>query len=311
MGPYIEIAISLIFIYLIVSFIVTSITEFVAVWLKHRSAMLLKSISMLIDDDNLRKLFYENGFIVSAKRTSADQNIAENAKNHPSYIEGQNFAKALTMAVVKLEDASKLTSAITFDDLKGAVEKLEESRLRDILLAMLSDAQESVTTFETRLAAWYDTAMARLSGEYTRHQKTIALVIGLALAFFLNIDTLRITSELQKNTALRQQIVASAEDYAGSPMQKLCKDKEGSEYTKCVYTEVNELYEEIAPLPIGWKNSVLCTAPTWQSWLSAIIGWLFTGFAVALGAPFWFDTLQKFVNIRGAGKKPPESKATA
>jgi hypothetical protein len=35
-------------------------------------------------------------------------------------------------------------------------------------------------------------------------------------------------------------------------------------------------------------------------------------FAVSLGAPFWFDLLSKFVNIRGAGTPPAEpAKAAA
>jgi hypothetical protein len=29
-----------------------------------------------------------------------------------------------------------------------------------------------------------------------------------------------------------------------------------------------------------------------------------TGLALSIGAPFWFDTLSKFVNIRSAGTKP-------
>jgi hypothetical protein len=39
-------------------------------------------------------------------------------------------------------------------------------------------------------------------------------------------------------------------------------------------------------------------------WLYKIIGLFATGLALSLGAPFWFDTLSKFMNIRGAGAKP-------
>lgn len=34
----------------------------------------------------------------------------------------------------------------------------------------------------------------------------------------------------------------------------------------------------------------------------AFFGWLFTAIAVSFGAPFWFDLLNKFVNLRGTGK---------
>jgi hypothetical protein len=33
------------------------------------------------------------------------------------------------------------------------------------------------------------------------------------------------------------------------------------------------------------------------------IGFLLLGLAVCLGAPFWFDLLNKIVNLRAAGKK--------
>jgi hypothetical protein len=38
--------------------------------------------------------------------------------------------------------------------------------------------------------------------------------------------------------------------------------------------------------------------------VSRILGWLLTIAAISLGAPFWFDTLIRFVNIRGAGDPP-------
>jgi hypothetical protein len=46
-----------------------------------------------------------------------------------------------------------------------------------------------------------------------------------------------------------------------------------------------------------------------------LFGWLLTVAAISVGAPFWFDTLSRFVNIRGSGKPPvsddPKPTATA
>jgi hypothetical protein len=36
----------------------------------------------------------------------------------------------------------------------------------------------------------------------------------------------------------------------------------------------------------------------------SILGWLITALAISLGAPFWFDLLNKFINLRNAGKNP-------
>jgi hypothetical protein len=68
----------------------------------------------------------------------------------------------------------------------------------------------------------------------------------------------------------------------------------------------------LRPLPIGWhfdSTAPASSAPktAWaRIWggLTTVAGWLLTGLALSLGAPFWFDLLSKFINIRGAGEKP-------
>lgn len=49
-------------------------------------------------------------------------------------------------------------------------------------------------------------------------------------------------------------------------------------------------------------------------WLWAVVpthllGWILTAIAASLGAPFWFDTLNKFMNVRAAGTSPDEKGA--
>ena len=75
-------------------------------------------------------------------------------------------------------------------------------------------------------------------------------------------------------------------------------------------------------LPMGWNSPgvpedepVFRASPDWQSlfklkqseWVKLLntvsfhfAGWLLTAIAVSLGAPFWFDLLNKFMNIRAA-----------
>jgi hypothetical protein len=45
----------------------------------------------------------------------------------------------------------------------------------------------------------------------------------------------------------------------------------------------------------------------WSHILSALVGWFITALAASLGAPFWFETLTRFINIRGNGLKPEDS----
>jgi hypothetical protein len=54
--------------------------------------------------------------------------------------------------------------------------------------------------------------------------------------------------------------------------------------------------------PFGWSDFAgdhIVTAVVW-----AVPGWALTILATLFGAPFWFDTLQRFVQIRGAGPEP-------
>jgi hypothetical protein len=43
------------------------------------------------------------------------------------------------------------------------------------------------------------------------------------------------------------------------------------------------------------------TATLFPVALGHVVGWVLSIAAVSLGAPFWFDTLSRFVNLRGAG----------
>jgi hypothetical protein len=41
--------------------------------------------------------------------------------------------------------------------------------------------------------------------------------------------------------------------------------------------------------------------------MTHLLGWLVTALAATLGAPFWFDTLNRMISIRSAGKSPEEA----
>lgn len=44
----------------------------------------------------------------------------------------------------------------------------------------------------------------------------------------------------------------------------------------------------------------------WGPLLMKLVGLILTALALSLGAPFWFDTLNRIINIRGAGRAPHE-----
>ncbi len=64
-----------------------------------------------------------------------------------------------------------------------------------------------------------------------------------------------------------------------------------------------ELALQSAGLPMGWKEW-----PSRIEWPAKVIGLLVSIFAVSLGAPFWFDTLQRVMRVRQSGISPREKK---
>jgi hypothetical protein len=61
-------------------------------------------------------------------------------------------------------------------------------------------------------------------------------------------------------------------------------------------------------LPIGWdtdESKALVAHGLWlnkRAWTRKLLGWIITALAVSLGAPFWFDMLNKVVNVRSTIK---------
>ena len=143
--------------------------------------------------------------------------------------------------------------------------------------------------------------MERLSGAYKRQLKWITMLIGLAVAVAFNADSLRVATTLWNDPERRALVVESATKVVQEGLPK------GG--------QPGNTGEMLRPLPIGWN-----CATTPSAWKCAtmeppttmqIAGWLLTAAALSLGAPFWFDLLSKFMNVRGAGAKPARADAQA
>jgi hypothetical protein len=133
----------------------------------------------------------------------------------------------------------------------------------------------------------------------------------------LNIDTVRILRELMTNKAKREAVVAIATNYA----------KQAPPATSDVEQQIATANSELGMLglPLGWPPCAKCDQRKiklfdhcWQQcWVRnvghagglTIFGWLLTAFAVCLGAPFWFDVLNKFIVVRST-VKPKEKSGT-
>ncbi len=162
-----------------------------------------------------------------------------------------------------------------------------------------------------------NSAMDRVSGLYKRDLKYISIGVGIFIAALLNADSISVTQALWQDPKLRDAMVLAAENQLknrGAQAQHQATVEPGPDQNENAdqknnvdpFKDLRETYDNanatLKPLPIGWDSTML--SKPLLSWPLRLFGWLMTGLAVSLGAPFWFDLLSKFMNIRGAGDKP-------
>jgi hypothetical protein len=290
-----DIAIGLTLMYLVLSLLCTTVNEFIATITKMRAKNLQSSIEQLLDDPTLLKNFNDHGLIGGAHAASG---------GHPSYLDATTVAKALLGAL----DPSKPIPG--YDDVKQAVLALPaDSDIRDALLTALTEANGDLDKLRGLIANWFDSAMDRLSGAYKRYLKYISLAIGIIIAVALNADSLRVGRALWSDPALRSQVVSVSDQFIKS-CGTACSDNSNTDASlKKVHQAVDSSEQTLRPLPIGWpETQPTDTDPSWW-YVQKFFGLLVTGVALSLGAPFWFDLLSKFMNLRGSGAPPKKADA--
>ena len=190
--------------------------------------------------------------------------------------------------------------------------------LRRALLTLTDAAGNDISAVRENIENWYNGAMDRVSGWYKRRTQVIILVIGFVSAAGLNADAIAIFKSLSNDSALRESVVAAATGYANATAPTDGSTKETPQSAAALDLALTQLEE--LKLPIGWdwkdtptpkgkvsNRELAIPAPTFWPWFRKVLGWLITGVAVSLGAPFWFDVLNKFMVVRSTVKPHEKS----
>ncbi len=305
-----DVLIGLTLVYLIFSTAASIGAELLEGWLRQRGRLLERGIGEILsrlvgdtgqDGDAAAKAMvrqlYESPFIYSLY----EGNYEAGGDKLPSAIPAARFAGALIALAAEHEAFRTATNTM----LKVAGLKLGDD-----------DAQ-----VRAALAAYFDESMERVTGWYRRHVRLVLLVIGALLAIALNADTLNIMRTLSQDDALRAKIVATAiggpgEGQAGTPV---CKDAT----PECGRQLEQQLDKQLAlvgtlGLPLGWdqgRNGLslppCMPAAASQSCshgrafasgalfvIAKLFGLALTALATTLGAPFWFDLLNRLIQSR-------------
>ncbi|HEV7814847.1 MAG TPA: hypothetical protein VGP06_07060 [Janthinobacterium sp.] len=281
-SPVVEVAIGLTFCFASVALMVSTIAEAISSLFNLRSRTLFGGIKTILNDKDFKGLalaLYNNALV----HPCGDGGIAPGARfaaisRAPAYIAANNFATALVESLQRSPSSGAR--------LESAIDAIPDTQLRNLLFGMYWRADGELEQFEAEIAAWFDTAMDRVSGVYKRHAQLMTFLIGLAVALCFNVDSVHLCQELWKDPqrALLLSNVAS--------FDQLHPEKAHT---------ISEMAGNIQDLPLGqpfprdWRDIAL-----WSN----LLGVLITASTAMFGAPFWFDMLQRLVQLRGAGPKP-------
>jgi hypothetical protein len=283
-----DVIIGLLFVYLLLAILCTTVNEWVAGWMGLRSKNLQSSIRQLLDSqkgvgnddaDWFLQQFYKHPLITGMLRPGD--------RSHPSYLPSRTFAAAVIDVVTP-----QIQGPLGFQDLENGVQNLPDGDVKKALFALLQNAHRDLENAQRNIENWFDDTMDRASGWYKRKTQIVTAVLAVAITVLANADTVRMVRTLQQSSTARSVVLEKA---------KLRLAQQGSAAAPLSPDEKSALGGLL-----GWTHDDLNSLAKVDPWkiLAMIFGWLLTIIAVSLGAPFWFDVLNKLMNIRNAGDKP-------
>lgn len=357
-----DVVIGLIFIYILLSMICTTINEYIESFLKLRAVDLEQGIRELLSDhkgEDFVKDIYSHQLINSLFRgtyntkeiRNKDKTGDDKKKRYsrgsdlPSYIPARNFALALMDILLpankpkpnksvkpneNLSDSCTLSGASAtlapYNDnlperanlplnpnqlakLRTSVSSIDNEQVKTALLTIIDAAGDDAAKAREGIENWYNSSMDRVSGWYKRRVQKILLALGFLVAIIINADSLSIFKNLANDRPLRNAIVSQAANF------KYTSNDTSATVDK-IKKETNALQN--MDLPLGWtikdekgksiiNSNAVPESDDYLGWLLKIVGWIITGFAISLGAPFWFDLLNKVMVIRSTIKPHEKS----
>jgi hypothetical protein len=267
-----EVAIGLALVYLLLAAFCTTANEWMAALLHTRAKMLRGGIARLLRNE-LRNQPHSDSFVDKFYDHPLIHAFMQDGA-HPSYLPSRTFARTVMDLVTPLHAGS-----ITFDQLEDGIKSLPDSRVRTSLLAVIQSAGQRIECAQSAIEGWYNDGMERVSNCYLRRIRVWTVILAAVITLAVDADSIRIAHDLWLQPAWRGAAAVAAASGHNAPA--------------------------VDPI-LGWRTAIDWRHPA--VWMSRLAGWLITVAAVSMGAPFWFDVLNKFVNLRWGGK-PPEASA--
>jgi len=318
--PLLDIAIGLIFIYLLLSLICSSLSEGIESVVRNRANDLEAGMRNLLGDkpgswwasflpwinsiesSSITREFYRHPLI---------RNLFRTEQRLPTYIPSRNFSLAVMDMVAK--DGVLLRGAIqdTANSGAGALAFVETinsvplpEHLRHSIGALVTAANGDARQARLNIENWFNSSMDGVSAWYKSRTQKMLFCIAAVVTVAVNADSIAIFRNLSHSKNL-QAFVAAAQQAGGEslPSGRDARAQIGKAMDQLNALDIGfgwagEKEQSGNPGTLGWSLHLL--------YLHGI-GWLITAAAISLGAPFWFDTLNRFIVVRSTVKPKEKS----
>jgi len=332
-SPIIDLAVVLIFTYLLLSIISSTLYEVFLTIGRARSKMLKHALNNLFFDDewrnNTSKLLLDSPTVKALKKSD---------KSFPAYVPASSFTNAI-IGIIRNQSTAPLTIESIRQKLNDET-SLIKGDARVALLNILDSTENDYNKFITGLENFYDDYMDRVSGWFKLKYQWVMVIISAIVTLTLNADSIAIAKRLWSNpselVSTANLVSTQVEDFSLSEDNQFIVHKINGQTVSIplVYhidttaisadsalillgeqkRTIQLLVESLnnSSILMGWqsKKEIVDTFQWKPNLAIKIAGWLITTLAIFIGAPTWFDIIIKLVNLRGTGKKPAPSSHT-
>jgi hypothetical protein len=372
-----ETILGMIFVYLVLSIISSSIIEILAAanWtdkrFPSRALTLKQGIEHFLGPELSGELYNHPIIKVQSPPRKNGKGKSPKPPTGPSYITSSDFALVLSERLIEClspglpeseleklkwspeeEDARRvslraraavinLRAALGHADVPKAIQVGSDAKafyakipgktleVGEIASALIRQAYLRQKPAFDGIEKWFDDQMERISGWYKNRISGWLLVVGFLVALALNADTFRMSQVFWGSEALRKAVAAQAEKNA--PSMKVS----GSDILSGTGMQGIGGAFDASILPFGWnREQVSSTLMGFRArfqgiaWIGLdplkaigaalwfgiwgkftwLIGLVLTSVAISFGAPFWFNLMNKVIQLRLSTPPPPKSK---
>jgi hypothetical protein len=263
----------------------------------------------------------------------------------------QSFIKKIfklksTIILTSLEDLFEYidisgtgkTAAELVEQVKGELKKIGRQTIRGNLM-IDSIAKGDLEKILNKLGhgdllagvgTWFEAVMQSFEERYTRHMKTVAIIISIIVVIILNANFFTIYQKISSDGVMKAALVEKGEALKQKREQlkatnapetdpsNLRLQTEYEQFQK-EYQENLSAYREFGfdPLTPGQLKNFVSAQGVWQGKslperimhaLKVSAGWAIMALLLSVGAPFWQDTLESLFGVKNLLRKRSDSK---